>query len=99
MSYFEVTSGEVRSKAAALLELNQQFRNKANELTEKEGSLTQMWEGEAKNLFHQAYMQDKSQMDTFNQLIDRYVEALNDIAAKYEEAERRAAELAATRSY
>jgi len=99
MSFFEVTSGEVRSKAAALAELNQQFRNKAMELTEKEGSLTQMWEGVAKDTFHQAYMQDKSQMDVFNQLIDRYVEALNEIAAKYEEAERRAAELAANRSY
>ena len=99
MSFFEVTSGEVRNKANQLSELNQQFRTKAVDLSEKEGSLISMWEGDAKMKFHQAFTHDKAQMDTFNQLIDRYVEALLTIAQKYEEAERRAAELASSRSY
>lgn len=99
MSFFEITSGEVRSKAAALLELNQQFKNKAEELSENEGGLISMWEGVAKDNFHQAFTHDKSQMDVFTSLIERYVEALYEIAQKYEEAEQRAAELAANRSY
>lgn len=99
MSFFEVTSGEVRSKAGQLSELNGQFKAKAVDLSEKEGSLASMWEGAAKDTFHSAFMQDKSQMDIFTQLIDQYVEALLEIAQKYEEAERRAMELAAARNY
>lgn len=99
MSFFEVTSGEIKSKAGELSEFNQQFKNKAEELTEKEGALITMWEGEAKNAFHQAYTHDKGQMDIFSQLIDKYVEALYLIAQKYEEAEQRAMELATARNY
>lgn len=99
MSYFEVTSSEVRSKAASLQELNGNFRTKATDLETKEQALCGMWEGEAKDTFHREFTSDKGQMDTFNRLIDEYVEALLCIAQKYEEAERRAAELAAARNY
>lgn len=99
MGCFEVTSHEVRNKANSLQELNGQFRNKATELETQEGSLISMWEGEAKNAFHIAFTHDKEQMDSFAQLIDRYVQALLDIAQRYEEAERRALELAQARNY
>lgn len=99
MSFFEVTSGEIKSKANELSQYNQQFKSKAGELTEKEGSLISMWEGAAKDSFHQAYMHDQGQMDIFSQLIDKYVEALYMIAQKYEEAERKAVELATARNY
>ncbi|MCQ2080405.1 MAG: WXG100 family type VII secretion target [Lachnospiraceae bacterium] len=99
MGFFEVTSREIRSKAAALGELNGQFKGKENELENKEVELTSMWEGEAKSAFHMAFSRDKSQMDAFSSLIEQYVSALLEIAQRYEEAERRAAELAASRSY
>lgn len=99
MGCFEVTSSEVRNKANSLQELNSQFRNKATELENQESSLCSMWDGVAKNAFHQAFMHDKGQMDAFNQLIDRYVQALLEIAAKYEEAEMRALEMAEARAY
>lgn len=99
MGYFEVTSREIRSKAAALSELNQQFKTKSGELENKEVELCSMWEGEAKSQFHMAFSKDKSQMDSFSSLIEQYVSALIEIAQRYEEAERRAAELASSRSY
>lgn len=99
MSFFEVTSGEVRTKASALQQLNQQFKSKATDLSEKEQGLVNMWEGSAKNSFHQAFTKDKGQMDVFSQLIDQYVMALNEIAQKYDEAEQRATELATARNY
>ncbi len=99
MGYFEVTSREIRSKASALSELNQQFKQKAGDLENKEISLCTMWEGDAKSTFHMAFTKDKSQMDAFHALIGQYVEALLEIAQRYEEAERRAAELAAARNY
>lgn len=99
MGYIEVTSTEVRQRASALQELNGQFRNRATELETKEQSLCGMWEGEAKTVFHREFMKDRQQMNAFSQLIEQYVQVMMDIAAKYEEAERRASELASSRRY
>lgn len=99
MAYIEVTSAQLRAKAQELSELNNQFNGKKGELEEKEGALCSMWEGDAKRNFHQAFSSDAVQMNVFYELIIRYVEALLEIAARYEEAEARNAELAAARSY
>lgn len=99
MALIEVTSTELRNKAEQLSELNMQFENRKNELETQEISLTTMWEGEAKQLFHEAFLQDKEQMNVFIMLIRQYVDALLEIARRYEEAEARNAELAAARSY
>lgn len=99
MSQIVVTAAEVRNKAAALLELNQQFKGKATELEAKEGELCSMWEGQARDAFHREFTRDKGQMDAFFSLIEQYVEALNNIAQRYEEAEMRASELANARTY
>ena len=58
-----------------------------------------MWEGEARDTFHQAFVRDKQQMDVFHQLIAQYVQALLEIAARYEQAEARNREIAAARNY
>ena len=49
--------------------------------------------------FHHAFARDKEQMLLFEKLIERYVEVMLEIAARYEEAEARNAEIAASRSY
>lgn len=99
MSYFSVTASELRSKAGTLQELNGQLRTKETDLDNQEGSVCSMWEGQAKDLFHQAYISDREQMDNFNGLIENYVSALLEIAQRYEDAEARSAEIAATRAY
>lgn len=99
MALIEVTSTELRNKAEQLSELNSQFENRKNELETKEAELTTMWEGEAKRLFHDAFLKDKEQMNVFIALIRQYIEALLTIAQRYEEAEAKNAELAAARSY
>lgn len=99
MALIEVTAQELRSKAQELLSLNSCFSNKKADLENKEAALITMWEGEAKRLFHDAFMKDKEQMDVFIRLIEEYVEALMEIARRYEEAEAKNAELAANRSY
>ncbi len=58
-----------------------------------------MWEGTARDTFHQAFLRDRQQMDAFYQLIEQYVQALLEIAARYEQAEARNRELAAARKY
>lgn len=99
MSYFRVTSSELRRKAGRISELNGQFKAKSAELSEQEAALCSMWEGQAKDTFHQAFLRDRQQMETFYQLIGQYVQALLEIAVRYECAEERNREIAATRNY
>lgn len=99
MAMIQVTSARLRNAAENLQNLNSQFKNKEEALCEKEQSLSQMWEGEAKTAFHSAFVKDSQQMNAFYQLIGQYVQALLEIAARYEQAEARNAEIAAARSY
>ncbi len=99
MSFFQVTSSELRNRAGRISDLNGQFKAKAEQLGEQETALASMWEGQAKDAFHQAFMRDRQQMDVFHQLIAQYVQALLEIAARYEQAEARNREIAAARSY
>lgn len=99
MAYIQVTSRELRNSAQELQGLNNQFQVKATELAEKESSLCGMWEGSARDAFHQAFVRDRQQMDIFHQLIAQYVQVLLEIAARYEEAEARNREIASARNY
>lgn len=99
MSFFQVTSSQLRNKAGKLADLNNQFKAKASRLGEQEASLCGMWEGIAKDTFHQAFLRDRQQMDVFHRLIEQYVQALLEIAARYEQAEERNREIAAARNY
>lgn len=99
MAFFQVTSQELRNAAERISDLNSQFKERALQLSEQETSLCSMWEGQAKDTFHQAFMRDRQQMDAFVQLINQYVQALLEIAVRYEQAENRNREIAAARSY
>lgn len=99
MAMIMVTSSKLRAAAENLQSLNRQFKNKAEELQGKEQALSRMWEGQAQTAFHSAFTRDSQQMAAFYQLIDQYVQALLEIAARYEQAEARNAEIASTRNY
>lgn len=99
MAFFQVTSSELRNRAGRISDLNSQFKAKAAQLGEQEAALCSMWEGQAKDTFHQAFLRDRQQMDAFGGLISQYVQALLEIAARYEQAENRNREIASTRNY
>jgi WXG100 family type VII secretion target len=99
MAQIRVTSSRLRSAAESLQNLNNQFKNKSENLCSREQALSQMWEGQAQTAFHSAFQKDSQQMNTFYQLINQYVSALLEIAARYEKAEARNAEIAGNRSY
>mgnify|MGYP002747282041 CR=1 FL=1 len=101
MAVIRVTAARLRSVADSLQELciRDRFRSRKQELTEKEQALASMWEGQAKEAFHQAFIRDEQQMEAFYTLIARYVQTLLEIAARYEQAEARNAEIAGSRSY
>ncbi|MDE7261697.1 MAG: WXG100 family type VII secretion target [Oscillospiraceae bacterium] len=99
MSYFMVTASQLRAKAEELRQSNEQFKSQVNTLNDQEAHLGAMWEGESKNAFHNAFQRDKAQMDNFFNAIAQYVNALESIAQKYEEAERQNIEIASNRTY
>ncbi|MCR5235537.1 MAG: WXG100 family type VII secretion target [Lachnospiraceae bacterium] len=99
MAFFQVTAAELRKKAEQLKGLNGRFKTGTETLQTVEQALKSMWEGEANEAFHGAFTRDKGQMDQFHSAIERYIEALFIIAAKYEEAENRNIATASTRTY
>lgn len=99
MGLIRVTSAELKSKAESLTALNSTFKTNVSELETAEQNLNSMWEGEARDAFHQAFNNDKVQMNNFSMLIEKYVAALLNIAAKYEQAENVNVGTASTRNY
>ncbi len=99
MASFITTPAQLRAKAEELSSLNNSFKMNVSELEAEEQNLMGMWEGQAKEAFHQAFSSDKIQMTNFSTLIEKYVASLLTIAAKYEEAERINTETATARKY
>lgn len=99
MAAFMVTAGQLKAKAGELRDLNAQFKSQVGNLESQESSLVSMWEGEAKNAFHTAFQNDKTQFDNFYNLIEQYCASLENIASRYDMAEARNVSTAQTRSY
>ena len=98
MGFFQVTSGGLKEKAELLRGLNSRFRAGVETLQDTEQGLRNMWEGEANDTFHTAFIKDTGQMERFHSVIEEYIEALLAIAAKYEAAENKNISIAATRT-
>ena len=97
MSMFRVTPTQLKAEADKLSELNQQFRNEVEALTEKETALSNMWEGQARDAFHNAYATDKAQFDNFYKGINEFVLRLTEAANDYDRADTTGAGIANTR--
>ena len=72
MGQMVIGTTELKNKIEELRALNTQFKSAVSELENTEGALNGMWEGDAKNTFHNAFMSDKQQMDNFYSTIELY---------------------------
>lgn len=99
MALIRVTAAQLKAKADELTGLNTNLKTNVGELESCEQNLVSMWDGQAKDAFHQAFLNDKTQMTNFSTLIEKYVNTLLAIAAKYQQAESINTETAATRTY
>ena len=99
MAEIKVTASELRTKAQALRQLNQSFAAQVDTLQANERNVCSMWEGEAKNAFHNAFTHDRGMMDEFKKAIDKYVQALEQIARTYGQAEQKNTQIASGRAY
>lgn len=91
-----VSSAQLRNRASELKELNQRFKTQVNTLEEKEGVLKGMYEGDAATTFHNAFNRNKIQMDNFFNCIERYAAVLEEIAARWDQAEAQNQSIATT---
>ena len=99
MGVIRVSANELKAKANDLMTLNASLKTNVGDLEATEQNLASMWEGEARDAFHQAFNNDKIQMTNFTTLIEKYVNSLLAIAAKYEQAEKVNVSTASTRNY
>lgn len=99
MALIRVTSTELRAKAAELRDLNGKLKSSSGNLESREAQLYSMWDGESNEAFHNAFLSDKAQIDNMYRAIENYVISLENIAARYEQAEAANVEIAATRTY
>lgn len=99
MSDYQVTPSVLESNADRLTELNARFKGSIESLTNSENTLNAMWDGDANDAFHAAFMTDKGKMEEFSRLIEQYTERLRQIAARYKQTEVNTTNIASTRSY
>lgn len=99
MALIRVTAAQIRNTATQLREYNGNFNTQVGKLQESEASLNSMWDGQANDAFHAAFTSDKEYMTQFYNLINKYCEALDQIATEYENAENKNTETATKRSF
>ncbi len=99
MAEIKVTAAQLKAKAGDLQQLNETFKTRVNSLEETETALAGMWEGEAKDAFHKAFTSDKTQMNNFYNAIAQYVRVMEEIAARYAQAEAVNVNTATSRTY
>lgn len=99
MSDFKVTPSVLKGNADTLTDLNARFKGSVDALVTSEGTLNTMWDGEANDAFHAAFMTDKAKMDEFSRLIEQYTERLRQIAVRYEQTEQSTTNIASSRTY
>ena len=94
---FKVNPQELVKQAQELQALNERFKTEVQTMTEKEQALSSMWEGEARNAFHNAYATDAEKFQNFYNGIARFVQALSDAAQEYAKEEQTAASIGTKR--
>jgi len=94
-----VTSAKLRETAAELRRLNTQLKNELNNMSMRESSLNGMWDGQANDTFHAAYLHDVREYNDFINAINEYINALLQAAEEYERTEARNNAIASSREY
>ena len=94
-----VSTQKLRETASTLTQMNQQLKGKAEDFTTSGNSLFSKWEGDTKQAEQQVFQKDRIQIDNFISLINEYVQALERIATKYDQAEAQNVQTAVDRKY
>lgn len=99
MAKYEVTVAQLKSVKGELESYNSEFRNRVKDLESKQQELKAMWQGDANDAFNAAFEGDKDKWEQFANLMEQYIAALEQIAARYEQAEAANVDIAKQRKY
>lgn len=99
MALIQVTWKTLREAADQLRQLNERLRNQINELAQQENALNGAWQGEANDVFHREFLNDKVQFENFFALINDYIRTLQTAATEYENKEKLNTNIASERKY
>ncbi len=99
MSKFSLTAQEIQNAISQLSANNGEFKSRVAELLSLQQELNGQWQGDANTAFTAAFNSDKGQWDSFAQLMDQYIEALQSIKQAYEVAEATNVSTASSRTY
>ena len=97
MATIRVSANELRARAQQLANLVAALKALLEEFDAAVEALAAQWEGEARDAFLNAAKQDKAQIENLIKFIEQFIQALLEIARKYEEAEQRNFDLALER--
>lgn len=89
----EVTCSELRNAASSISKSNDAFRDAAAALQAAAEELTSIWEGDSRDKFVSGMEQRKVWYEQMSEIVDEYVQSMNDIAAKYEEMDEQGASI------
>lgn len=94
MSFYQISSSELRNRQGDLEMLLQKFRSEKDNLVSNESALSAMWDGEANTSFHNMFVRNIGQMEAFITLIENYARIMGNIADRYDSAEAKSVGLA-----
>ncbi len=89
----EVTCSELRSAASSISKSNEAFRDAAAALQAAAEELTSIWEGDSRDKFVSGMEQRKTWYAQMADIVDEYVQSMNEIASKYEDMDAQGAAL------
>lgn len=98
-SQIQLKESALNQKKSRLEELNKKFESQVKELKTTEKALQSMWTGDAAKQFDQSFTKDSESYDAFYKLVNKYVQALEQIMKAYENSEKANVQIAKTRSY
>lgn len=87
MALLQVSSKDLKAAAEEIRQLNSSFKNQVEALVAQQQRLNGQWEGEAHDMFNNAFNTDKSKWDMFYAQIEEYVIALENMAIEYSNKE------------
>lgn len=81
----EVTCSELRTAASNISKANESFRDAAANLQAAAEELMSIWEGDSRDKFESGMEQRKTWYAQMSEIVDEYVQSMNEIAEKYEQ--------------
>ena len=97
MADIKVSTQQLRNVASQLSTMKSRLVNEASAMRTNQRTLTGQWDGPSNEAFDRAFNRNVSEFENFNNLVQDYINALNNYAAQYERMEQENQNIAATR--